>query len=568
MNKKAKADVVIPDIKQSILIAIDCLVPCPWNKRHNKEAGIKSLSESIAAQGLLNPIIVRNHPTRNAIYEILAGERRWRACSLIWSMMPAVNMGKISDTDARQITTIENLQREDLTWLEQAEEIRELQLFGMDSRAIASKIGKSVTWVAKRARLIDLSPEWKKELGKPDGEFSYWTPAHMELIARYDADTQKELSKRRWYNVKTVSDLEKELGNLNKKLSTAPWKLDDEALVPKAGACSICEKRASCQPELFAGTDDAIETMAIPKNDRCLDKECWGTKLEAYHQIGIAKAKEEHGTVILLDKAGYGEGFLPDNSSLKKVAVNENKYETAKPKDKNTIAAYIIDGKGSGSVQMMKLQSWARDQKPKKELGENGKPVVSQEECEAALNKRRVIRFVSKLMMLLNGENPNLTDKKSESTDEYTDPRPAIAEGLSNIETFALIAAFGASPQDIDDDHEFDHWKNFKNITAMNGADAQRIALYGAFDRIVDQLRQITYAPKPDIGFADNLCVALKLNRDDIWNKVLEEIPVPKSWAKIEQKPEAKSKAKSEQKAVSKPKKKRGKNALSELIDE
>jgi ParB/RepB/Spo0J family partition protein len=560
MSKKAKRNTadpgIVPEIKQSILIAIDCILPCPWNKRRDKEAGVKSLSESIAAQGLLNPIIVRNHPTQKAQYEILAGERRWRACSLIWSMMPAVNMGAISDTEARQITTIENLQREELSLFEQAEEISELQLSGMDSRSIASKIGKSITWVAKRARLNDLSPEWKKEIGKPTGRFSRWTPAHFESIARYDSDTQKELFKNGWHGIEAFSDLEKALGNMNKKLSTAPWKLDDEALVPKSGACSACQKRASCQPELFAGTDDAIETMAIPKNDRCLDKECWGSKLEAYHQIGIAKAKEEHGNVILMDKADHGEGFLPENSSLKKSAVDEYKYESAKPSDKKAVAAYIIDGKGAGSVQIVKLQSWASDSKPKKELGENGKPVVSKAEREAALNKRRMIRFITKLMMLLRGENPDLTDKKAESTEGYQDPRPAIAEGLSNIETFALVAAFGASPQDINNDHEFDRWTTFKNITMMNGSDAQRIALFGTFNMIIDQLRQLTYAPKPDIDFPDSLCAALRLDREEIWSKVLEEIPVPKSWEKLEDKSE------------SKPKKKRGKKAVSELVDE
>jgi ParB/RepB/Spo0J family partition protein len=281
------------------MVSVKDMVPCPWNKRSDKEKGVKDLADSIAAQGLLNPAIVRVHPSQRGKYEILAGERRWRACSTIWTHMPVVNKGDISDEHARQITTIENLQREDLTPIEQAEDIHELQALGLDNRAIASKLGKSVTWVAKRARLADLSPKWKKLIGKENGPFSKWAPAHFELIARYDAETQDELLSQHWWGVTTVADLEKHLGNMNKKLSTAPWKLSDETLIPKAGACSACQKRASCQPELFAGTDDAIEAMSVPKNDRCLppDRYCPGQG-EAQHRFAAGQRRSRRRRLI------------------------------------------------------------------------------------------------------------------------------------------------------------------------------------------------------------------------------------------------------------------------------
>ena len=68
----------------------------------------------------------------------------------------------------------------------------------------------------------------------------------------------------------------------------------------------------------------------------------------------------------------------------------------------------------------------------------------------------------------------------------------------------------------------------------MNGSDAIRTAMCCIFDRIIDALRQLTYSSEPDIDFVDCLCMALRLNRAEIWNKVVEEIPEPKGWARLQ----------------------------------
>jgi hypothetical protein len=134
---------------------------------------------------------------------------------------------------------------------------------------------------------------------------------------------------------------------------------------------------------------------------------------------------------------------------------------------------------------------------------------------------------------------------------QKSDPRILIAENFSHIEVHALVAAFGAAQKehefhgfsggdendgDDDDDEfesDFDRWNVYKKVATGTGPDAIQAAAYCAFDRIIDSLRQLTYQQQPQIDFANNLCAALKLDRETIWNKVLEEIPEPKGWAKL-----------------------------------
>ena len=68
----------------------------------------------------------------------------------------------------------------------------------------------------------------------------------------------------------------------------------------------------------------------------------------------------------------------------------------------------------------------------------------------------------------------------------------------------------------------------------MDGCSAIQASVYGVFNKIVDELRQLTYSTEPDIEFPNHLCFALKLDREAIWSKCVEEIPEPKSWAKLE----------------------------------
>lgn len=124
---------------------------------------IKELADSIKAQGIIQPIVVRQIGEQR--YEIVAGERRWRAAQLVGLQEVPVVVREIEDKAAMAIALIENIQREDLNPLEEAEALKRLlEEFELTHQQIADAIGKSRATVSNLLRLMELQPEVKQLL--------------------------------------------------------------------------------------------------------------------------------------------------------------------------------------------------------------------------------------------------------------------------------------------------------------------------------------------------------------------------------------------------------------------
>lgn len=124
---------------------------------------LQELADSIKAQGIIQPIIVRK--LNQDRYEIVAGERRWRAAQLAGLQQVPVVVKDIDDRATMAIALIENIQRQDLNPLEEAEALRRLlDEFTMTHQQIADAVGKSRVTVTNLLRLMDLHPEVKKLL--------------------------------------------------------------------------------------------------------------------------------------------------------------------------------------------------------------------------------------------------------------------------------------------------------------------------------------------------------------------------------------------------------------------
>ena len=122
------------------------------------QESLNALAESIEKHGLLQPIIVR--PKLNGVYEIVAGERRWRACRIAGLTKVPVIIKEFDELAGSEVALIENLQREDLNAYEEALGYKNLmEKFDLTQEQVAEKVGKSRTAVANAIRLLNLPEE-------------------------------------------------------------------------------------------------------------------------------------------------------------------------------------------------------------------------------------------------------------------------------------------------------------------------------------------------------------------------------------------------------------------------
>lgn len=149
-------------------LPIDRIAPNPDQPRRDfDEAALKELSESIAEKGIIQPLIVRADPSDAARYQIVAGERRWRAAQMArLHEVPAV-IREFDDTEVLEIAIIENIQRADLNPVEEAMGYRQLQdKFGHTQEQLSTALGKSRSHIANLMRLLNLPEEvltWLRE---------------------------------------------------------------------------------------------------------------------------------------------------------------------------------------------------------------------------------------------------------------------------------------------------------------------------------------------------------------------------------------------------------------------
>lgn len=147
-------------------IAIDRIVPNPKQPRRTfVEAELEELAESIRTKGVIMPILVRPDPNQAEMFEIIAGERRWRAARRAGlSVVPAV-VREMDDREMLEIAIIENVQRSDLNAVEEAEAYKALiDRFGRTQESVAQQVGKSREHVSNTLRLLSLPDDVREHV--------------------------------------------------------------------------------------------------------------------------------------------------------------------------------------------------------------------------------------------------------------------------------------------------------------------------------------------------------------------------------------------------------------------
>ena len=148
------------------VLPIDRLEAGPFQPRRVMEPdALEELAVSIRSRGILQPILARPHPDQPDRYQIIAGERRWRAARLAELDEVPVHVRMLTDGDAMAASLVENLQRRDLNAIEEAEGLqRLLGEFSMTQERLAASIGKSRSHIANTIRLLQLPATVRREV--------------------------------------------------------------------------------------------------------------------------------------------------------------------------------------------------------------------------------------------------------------------------------------------------------------------------------------------------------------------------------------------------------------------
>ncbi len=186
------------------MVAVGAIEPNPDQpRRHFDEDALDELAASIAARGLIQPILLRPHPFSGG-YQIIAGERRWRAAQRARiHELPAI-IRPLSDAETFELAIIENVQRQDLNAIEEAEAYQRLSSeYGHGQEALGKLVGKSRSHVANLLRLLDL-PQGVRAM-VADGRLSM---GHARaLITAPNAEALAEETVRRGLSVRETEAL-------------------------------------------------------------------------------------------------------------------------------------------------------------------------------------------------------------------------------------------------------------------------------------------------------------------------------------------------------------------------
>lgn len=315
-------------------------------RKHFAKDALQDLTRSVKEKGILVPLLVRplnwksngfgNLATHDG-YEVVAGARRYRAAKAAGLQAIPVIARILDDEQMLEVQVIENLQREDVHPLEEAEGYKQLLAKGKyEIETLADKIGKSVSYIYQRLKLAELVPAAKKAFQEEK-----ITAGHAILLARLQPLEQKEgldYCQDRWRkpSVRDLGDWIQQ--NVHLDLAKAPWKKDDADLVPAAGACTTCPKRTGFAKALFPDVD---------KGDTCTDPKCFREKGHALIQIRV---KENPGVQLVSGSPAYS---LNESEALKKKypgLLMEREYRKAGAiKCKDTVEALVIEGAGAGT---------------------------------------------------------------------------------------------------------------------------------------------------------------------------------------------------------------------------
>ncbi len=291
-----------------LVLDLDVIVPSTTNPRTIfNQPRLQELADNIKASGVMQPIVVRPLPAsrlqetfadrrRGAplpTYEIVAGERRYRASKMAERTTIPAMVRHLTDAQVLELQLVENLQRDDLHPMEEAEGYEKLcQATGISKEEIGDKVNKSRGTIYARIKLLNLCQEARTAFyeDKIDASralvIARIPDAGLQMKALAEA-TRTDFHGGRAMSFKAFTRWAQQ--NVMLRLDAARFKITDATLVPEAGSCRDCPKRTGAEPEIFADVDSA---------DVCIDPQCYHAKEAAAEAVVMAQAKAKGQKII------------------------------------------------------------------------------------------------------------------------------------------------------------------------------------------------------------------------------------------------------------------------------
>lgn len=287
-------------------IPLAAIVPSPTNPRkHFDQAALDELADSIKATGVHTPVLVRPLPAHRLedtahlqprpTHELIAGERRYRASVQAKADTIPAMIRELTDDQALEVQIIENLQRQDLSALEEAEGYQSLiDHSGVSAEDVAKKIGKSRAYVYGRLKLLDAGQDVRDALRQ-----GMIGREHAQLLARIPSTllqckALKEIIRANHPDGIMSSRAAGEWirKNYMLKIEQAPFDHTDTTLSPRA--CTICPTRTGADQDIFADVMGA---------DMCTDPSCYDNKVQQHHARRRAQLEAAGHMIIEGDDA-------------------------------------------------------------------------------------------------------------------------------------------------------------------------------------------------------------------------------------------------------------------------
>ena len=523
------------------------------------DADVLELAKSIDTIGLQEPLIVRRSGEKS--YEIAAGARRYVALNLLKDKKVWCHIKTMSDDEFMAILIANNLVRKNPSPIEEAVAMVKLwkslpgRLPGKNPgdvqwETIASQLGKNIRWVKSRTKLVNLIPsfiECMSDDGAVDAKLDllevrdYLRTLSMdtiEVIARQTKERQQAFFDEivddmgGWghdmpLTLNEMTDYLEGSAELM-ELKAAPWELDDDVLLPTAGACSECPNRASKDYDLFG------EPGAKTQNDRCLSPKCFSDKMSLTTKNSIKKIHEKYPG---LSAERVGSDFLED------VGLKRRSGRKMKKTDPGVFPVI-------GNLKLLKIGGetveYLVGDKPRiewhqpytysfKEAKKDVRDGLKPNELEKLKTDDRKLRLKGRRNSLLLEKIRMKLDNRY-STIEKETGRTGLCETADDIsQMLALIAEFGF--RDIDRNTTNKKFIDYKKYVAGDQKIRKKVRLKiirHALDQCIERLHASTgeIATEKCVKL-EEMCVFWGIDPWPLIDEVCKEVPPPKTMGKI-----------------------------------